>query len=704
MFLRARSTIILIVLLLAGLMAYRLWWAGGISHYGGAKRTIAYVGRFTNAADSIPLDKQKLRPFDLQHEMILREYVEELNEERNGTTLELKTFDNRSDKRTTDSIYRAIALDTNIICVVDNTWGEHLAMGAPVIRDEHLPVIAMNADRGAVDYGRTTMFTGNDDDVPSDIVNLLTKELNVPVVNFISEQDYKLHNGFLTAFTAGNIGIAEQWLLPAQKPQSPEEETQVLERIGAFYRDPAARHIPLVINTHTTWGNRIIQYINTSCDHVTMVAGQYVSSVATTEDFGKGNDNQLYIMSRPNDALSKTIVEDLATFREKRPDLFTSASSAFFVKRCVDVRNILRAGMNAQLVPSRRGFATYFDTIRGKMVASEQELYQFDSSLVLSRDVYFAKYKGGKYYSLGHQFNRSRTMIPNVFFGMDIVDIYNVDVSSNSFKSDFYYWIKVDTAFREEERSVVLSNIISSESSKELVVEKIEEGVLYRLYKVSGKFYIDYELKRFPLDRQEVAIRVESLRPADRLRISFDQKSFEHDSTVFDRFRVPAWNKVRNYISVDNRLSTSLRGDPDDVEGKLREFKTFSFRLFLERKLLGPFLSIILPLLLIGLVGIALLYVKDITFGTIGSVSVGVFLGIIAFSISFSNIIPASNYLTKADLLFWTTFIVVLISFVTVIVLSARYHEHEIEQKHVRPVKIALSVLYPVLMAWILWS
>lgn len=691
-------------LIIIAIVAWRLLLPAGSHAFSGPHKVVAYIGRFTNISDSIPIDKQVKRPFDLQHEAIFKKYLEELSE-TGRTTLDLQSFDNHADKRTTDSIYRAIAADTNIILVIDNTWGEHLAQGAEVIRDQHIPVIAINADRGKVAYGPTVMFTGNDDDVPGDIVNLLAKELHVPAVNFISERGYKLHDGFVEALGGAGIGIAHEWDLAAQKPQSSDEEARILGEIGAFYRDPAARYVPLVINTHTTWGNRIIQYVNSYCDHVTMVAGQYVSSVSTTEDFGKGNDNQLYIMSRPNDALTQKIVNDLGAFRTASPALFSSANAAYFVKRGVDVREIMLAGLRAQGAqpPTRRGFAAFFDAVRGTTVAGEQELYTFDSSLVLAKDVTFTKYKGGKYYSLGHQFNRERKMIPNVFFGMDIIDIYNVDVNTNSFKSDFYYWIKVDTAFRDEERSVVLQNIIGAESNKELVLEKVEEGILYRLYKVSGKFYIDYELKRFPLDVQEIAIRVESLRPSDRLRISFDQKSFEQDSSVFERFRVPAWNMMKSYVSVDNRLSTTMRGDPDDVEGKLRTFKTFSFRLDLARKFLGPFLQIILPLVLIGIVAISLLYIKNVSFANIGDVSVGVFLGIIAFSISFSNTIPASNYLTKADMLFWTTFIVVLISFVTVIVISARYHEHEILPKHVRPIKIALTVLYPAALAAILW-
>jgi hypothetical protein len=147
---------------------------------------------------------------------------------------------------------------------------------------------------------------------------------------------------------------------------------------------------------------------------------------------------------------------------------------------------------------------------------------------------------------------------------------------------------------------------------------------------------------------------------------------------------------------VDNRISASMRGDPENREGSLTTFKTFAFRLVVARKFVGPFLEIILPLVLIGFIAIALLYVKDISFENLGEVSVGTFLGIITFSIALSNISPSSDYLTRADLLFWLTFMVVLVSFMTVIVINSRYSITELEGVNIRPIAWVVTLAYPL--------
>ena len=110
-------------------------------------------------------------------------------------------------------------------------------------------------------------------------------------------------------------------------------------------------------------------------------------------------------------------------------------------------------------------------------------------------------------------------------------------------------------------------------------------------------------------------------------------------------------------------------------------------------------LEIILPLSLIGFVSIATLYIKDISFENLGEASVGTF-GIITFSIALSYVTPSSDYLTKADILFWMTFVVVLSSFMTIIVINARYRPEQLEGVRLPPDQLRadgdLSAIDPV--------
>ena len=118
---------------------------------------------------------------------------------------------------------------------------------------------------------------------------------------------------------------------------------------------------------------------------------------------------------------------------------------------------------------SKHSFLDYFRKLRGGNVVGDRDLYEFDTSLVMLKDVYFTRYQAGNLHSLPIQLNRKREVIPNIFLGFDILDIYGIDANANTFKSDFYYWIKLDTAFRDAEKYILFQNIKQSSSSRELV-------------------------------------------------------------------------------------------------------------------------------------------------------------------------------------------------------------------------------------------
>jgi len=351
---------------------------------------------------------------------------------------------------------------------------------------------------------------------------------------------------------------------------------------------------------------------------------------------------------------------------------------------------------------SKKDFNAYFQKLPNQIVREEDEIYQFDSILNLVPEIFFTQYQAGRFHSCPLQLNEYREVIPNLFFGMEISDIYNINMDENSFTSDFYYWIKLDSNNRDAEKYIIFQNMKQNESSKELIFEKTDGSSIYKLYKVSGIFYVNYELHKYPFDAQEIFVRAEILSPATKLKVSFDQKSFDLDTSKIDKFKITEWNKLKYYVTVDNEINLGMYGDPDMEEEKLYEFKNIFFRLNVSRKRTTPLLEIVLPLVLIGLISISLLFIKDISFENLGEVSIGVFMSIVAFSISFSASTPSSDNLTKADYLFWLTFIVVLLNFMIVILVNAIYEPEEVKNIDIRKLSILLGISYILLVVAIL--
>ncbi|MFL5729568.1 MAG: hypothetical protein ACJ75J_08805, partial [Cytophagaceae bacterium] len=121
-----------------------------------------------------------------------------------------------------------------------------------------------------------------------------------------------------------------------------------------------------------------------------------------------------------------------------------------------------------------------------------------------------------------------------------------------------------------------------------------------------------------------------------------------------------------------------------------------------KRKFVTPMLEIILPAIMIGIISLTLLFMKDVSFENLGEVSIGIFMSIVAFSISYSASTPNSDDLTKADYLFWLTFMVVLLNFMVVVVLNAIFDTERIKTMNIRKLSSFISITYFGLVIFVL--
>jgi hypothetical protein len=670
------------------------------------KRTkyIAYIGRYT------PPKNQTEPKFDLLHEVTIKEYIDQIN--LPDTKLELKTFSCKDDGEMSLQIYEEIAKDSNIVAVIDNTWGKHLKFCDKTIKEKNIPVISINADRNNLDFGNNVIFTGNNDHVPSDISAFVTKILKEKKVNFISEDDYLLHETYLTAFKQYGIEVNKIFTVKGKNFTS-DDSIRFYKDITAFYKNnPVEQERLTIISVHVPIGNNLIDYINKNFGRMRMLGHAYIVNTSHIQKFGEKNKASLIIISNPTDAVTKKLYGDIDKLKTKYPQYFKDMPNhPMFVERCLDAVEILKNKFDLSQsngfehidsTVTREGFIHFFHSLQNKTIEEEDEIYEFDSLLTVVPELYFTEYSSGRLHSYPLQLNLAREVIPNLFFGMEIIDIYNIDMNANSFTADFYYWVKLDSTNRKAEQFIIFQNMKQNESSRELIFEKTDKATIYKLYKVSGIFFVNYQLRKYPFDEQEIFIRAEILSPSDKLKVSFDQKSFQLEDRAIEKFKITEWDKQKYYVTVDNEINRGMHGDPDIAEDQLNEFKNIYFRLNVKRKTITPMLEIILPLILIGIISISVLLMKDISFENLGEVSIGVFMSIVAFSISFSASTPNSDDLTKADFLFWLTFVVVLLNFMIVIVVNAIYDAEKVKTMDIRKTSVFVFLMYMGLVGWVL--
>ncbi|HVD97824.1 MAG TPA: hypothetical protein VNB90_06435 [Cytophagaceae bacterium] len=658
-------------------------------------RYIAYVGRYTDKN----AEKQPDNRFDRMHEYMLRQYVADLNTQNHPVNFEIKTFDCQRDPKQAAEVYKQIGADSSIVSVVDNTWGAHLAGAQEIIRLNRIPVIAINADHNFADFGKQAVFTGNNDYLPAEINSFITKVLQKKEVLFVSEEDYSLHKSFLSDFEKNGVNVKKMFTIK----NSASDKQLAFDSLAALFdeaikADPSLKKYWVVVNLHNEYGQRLLNHIDAKHTDLHLIGHAYITQTVGTFKFGERNSNELILINNPTDAVSRKIALDMEQFRKNDPELFLKSVSPMFPKRCNDAIAIIGNffSLHKDSIPNRNSFIEYFSGLRGTSQRTPEDLYFFNEKNELIPDLYYVQYKDGKLYSFREQLNKRGEVIPNMIAGMEILDIYNLDVATNTFQADFNYWIKVDSINADAERFIIFPNMKESGSAKSLVREETINGMIYKLYKVSGLFHQDYDLKEYPFDEQEISISMEVMNSTEKLKIAFDQSAFQEDSNFLGKFKVRAWNKEKYLLTVDNRISSTMRGDLNSVPGELKKYQVFSFRLFVKRTLAGPFLEIIMPLMLIGLVAIALLFIRDLSFGNIGEVSAGTFLGIITFSIAMASLSPSTDSITRSDILFWVTFAVVLSCFLTIIICNSLYSTgHEIrELKFVKRLRLFLIVAY----------
>lgn len=680
---------------LGSIYTYQKIQASTSHDIGKETKYVAYIGRYTDASKGIPKDKQDLNRFDLLHDAVLSEYLKRL--ELPHHTLKLKTFDCEKSGAISDSIYKVIAQDSSIVLVIDNTWGVHLKECSQTIKALNIPVISINADKNKEDFGNNVIFTGSHDHTPLDMVAFLKQVLKVKKVNMVSETDYPLHELYLEALQKENIAVNKLFSLKGKEFHA-QDSSSLYQELADFYtKNPEEKNTWTLLNTHAAIGNNLLAYLDKTSDSIQLIGHSYIVNHDEIKTFGDQNNNRLIICSNPTDALTKQMTVDIDKFKRKYPLYFENPNHSMFVERCYDAVEMIKNKFEYQPDTSflgKQDFVQYFRSLPEKTIVEADELYIYDSTLTVLPELYFTEYTSGKLHSYPLQLNERREVIPNLFFGMEIADIYDINMNSNSFTSDFYYWVKLDSANLDAEKHIIFQNMKQSESSKELIFEKIHGSTVYKLYKVSGIFYVNYNLDKYPFDKQEIYIRAEILNPSDKIKISFDQKSFAKDDKKIESFKITEWNKEKFYVTVDNEINRGMHGDPDIDEDKLSEFKNIYFRLEIGRKVLKPMLEIVLPLILIGLISCTLLFLRDISFENLGEVSIGVFMSIVAFSISFSASTPSSDSLTRADILFWITFIIVLVNFGIVIAVNAIYEPEELKKMDVRKMSYAICIVY----------
>ncbi len=659
--------------------------------------TIHYVGRYTSEYEkNLDLSNPNWG-YSKFHEAIFRKFIDDLKENNTGWDFEFKAYDNKSNPSVSDSIYGEIASHEaksgQYNLVIDNSWGKEIEACKEKIKESGLPVIALNADHNNLDFGDNSMFIGNDDNAPHAFAKFITEVLGVKKVNFISEIDYKLDRSYEEEFQKNGIIVSSRINVKYNNGKITSEDSTLLTDTFESHLSKQ-KDLLLVLNVHSVWGSFILNLINEKYDHMRVLSPGY-STTSWTENLSPIKSNEFLTVTLSEDAISRTVSDYVKFFRSSPEDsLYTRINFHEYVSDGITAKELIQDYLNQVDLNIERGND---QTVFQREIITENEVYNFNrngGALELDRELTFSTFRKGVLSAYPKQLNRLGQVIPNVFFGMEIESIYDLDLKSGRFGVDFYYWLKYDSSHSERVEKMVEFTDLKIDSRKELMNQLIDSQFVYKLFKVSAICSQEFDLKDYPMDDHELKISAHILDPNDGVRISFDKECLSTTEDFLNQINLENWQPTDYEVTVDNTVSKSSRGlVPSYIVTKS---KSLSFWIKVKRESLHAILGLVLPLVIIGFIAIGMMFLRDREFGHIGDATAGLLISTILFSMSLIEFTPSSGVLKKTDWIFWITLLIVLLNFIIMVFDSSIFRKGGGRTKLSKYLGYTLLIAYPI--------
>jgi ABC-type branched-subunit amino acid transport system substrate-binding protein len=645
------------------------------------KKYVAYIG--FNHTDSAKAANNHFD--DTLHLLALREYLRALNQQQGkpGFEYALKSFQCDFQEDTIKTLYQSILQDTNIHLVIDNTWGVYLRKADTLIRGK-LPVISMTADQNSLDFGNNAIFLEPNDRQPFYLVNFIKKVLGNKNVGFITEDDYLLHGKFEEAFK--NYGLDAHPIFTLKQgglednQVTPSDSIRLLPEIIESLA--AAEEEVILLNLHTAYGNLLMKALQQApkgkIKPKTFIGISYYTDLAESElqALTQEKKHRFLQYETNQDILPEAVYLLGEELKKRNPEAFFNSSGLKSnLLRCYDAINIFRAVLKAieatDNEPHERskpdnmtqaGFRSCrekivqgFQKLPGRKIVFGNELYDFDSSLILKKEPSFSVIEAGKTQTYMEQINTNGEGIPNLHVGVDILDINEINVRKNTFNGNLLYWVIANKEYIDKEGFINFSSVVSPGESRTLIAEeKDKTGSVTRLYRISGEFAGNFESFDFPFDQHDIKIPIESLSSSDDIKISFDYsrldqkakklKAFEMNDWITDSYYVTLDNSVSNTIATRNRFTSNTK----DSAMHLEKYKTLHVHLNARRQPWGAIILIIFPFVMFSALPLFMIFFHTATFQEVLELIITSFLATVAYSINLVQISPATDSMNLA--------------------------------------------------------
>lgn len=229
----------------------------------------------------------------------------------------------------------------------------------------------------------------------------------------------------------------------------------------------------------------------------------------------------------------------------------------------------------------------------------------------------------------------------DVEVGALLVNVEKVDLSANSYRLDFYLWFKFDPT-KISLAEVKEFEFINGAPSKYEV--KVDEAGGYLEYRVRGDFIKTFDFTQYPFESHELAVMLEH-KNLNRSCMVFKESA---ESGMESTASVVGW-ELRDFKTY---VTEHAYGD--------EKYSRFVFSVTLARPKISAFLKSVLPVLVITTISLLAFFMAPQNFAQRITLGVTTLLSATTFHLSLISGIPPTGYLTLADRMMLSVYVVFL--------------------------------------------
>jgi ABC-type branched-subunit amino acid transport system substrate-binding protein len=273
-----------------------------------------------------------------------------------------------------------------------------------------------------------------------------------------------------------------------------------------------------------------------------------------------------------------------------------------------------------------------------------------------------------------------------IYSGIFLNEIMWMEQARSTFAADFYVWLRFtkntgpDAA---DPTDIKFPNLSEGRFDREHPVEQREmpDGTSYFLWRVQAAFRNNFDLRRYPFDRQTLTMRfVNSRAAADRIVYALDQTATQGSAeTTSDKVpfgtaegafgKLTQWKFVSAHQQRENFVARSSLGDPRRLgRENHRELSGYASSIDLQRRSFSTLMKNLLPLFIMTAILYASLHFPSVLMQVkIGVAMTAVLTGMVLLN-SVNAQLGAIGYTVVVEYAFYIFFALGLLHVVAVLI------------------------------------